>query len=113
MVWWPASLLAVVRGIGLLAGTRLGAQLAKAPGVVQRYAGYGLLPQAGLAQALALLFSRTFPEFSTQAGALVLAVVAVNVLVSPVLYRLALSRSGELGRAPGPEWGSGDQARAA
>jgi hypothetical protein len=53
--------------------------------VVQRYAGFGLLPQAGLAQALALLFSRTFPEFSAQAAALVLAVVTRNMVIPPVL----------------------------
>ena len=60
-----------------------------------------LLPQAGLAQALAILFSRTFPEFADQAGALVLSVVAVNVVLSPVAYRFALVRAGEVGKETG------------
>lgn len=106
IVWLPATLLSIVRGIGLLVGTRAGACFAGAPPAVQRYAGFGLLPQAGLAQALALLFGRTFPEFSTQAAALVLTVVAINVFVSPVLYRLALNRSGEVERAAKPGWSS-------
>ena len=40
-------------------------------------------PQAGLALALALLFSRTFSEFGEQAGALILAIVAINEVVAP------------------------------
>lgn len=59
----PAVLLVLVRAGGLLAGARVGAALAKAPETVRRFAGYGLLPQAGLALALALLFKKTFPEF--------------------------------------------------
>jgi Kef-type K+ transport system membrane component KefB len=98
LVWLPATLIAVVRAIGLLLGARVGARLVGAPDVVQRFAGYGLLPQAGLAQALALLFSRTFPEFSAEASTLVLAVVTLNVLISPVAYRIALARSGEASR---------------
>jgi Kef-type K+ transport system membrane component KefB len=97
VMWLPAIILAAVRAVGLLAGSRLGARLAGAPQVVQRFVGYGLLPQAGLAQALALLFNRVFPEFGAEAGSLVLAVVALNVLISPVAYRSALARSGEVG----------------
>jgi Kef-type K+ transport system membrane component KefB len=94
----PAMLLSVVRAVGLLAGTRLGAHLAAAPPTVRRFAGFGLLPQAGLAQALALLFNRTFPEFGEGAATLVLSVVMINVLISPIAYRFALVRSGEAGR---------------
>jgi Kef-type K+ transport system membrane component KefB len=100
-LWMPAAILAVVRALGLYGGSRLGARLCGASQAVQRYAGYGLLPQAGLAQALALLFSRTFPEFGVAAGALVLSIVALNVMISPIAYRLALVRSGEAGRESG------------
>jgi Kef-type K+ transport system membrane component KefB len=97
-VWAPTLLICVVRAAGLLAGTRLAGRVAAAPAPVQRYAGYGLLPQAGLAQALALLFTHTFPEFGEQAATLVLSVVMVNVLLPPIAYRFALIRSGEAGR---------------
>ena len=97
VVWLPATIIATVRAAGLFLGSRLGARLAAAPLAVQRFSGFGLLPQAGLAQALALLFSRTFPEFSSEAGTLVLAVVTLNVLISPIAYRIALARSGEAG----------------
>ena len=98
VVWLPATIIATVRAFGLFYGSRLGTRLAGAPAVVQRFAGYGLLPQAGLAQALALLFSRTFPEFGPEPGTLILAVVTLNVLISPVLYRLAITRSEEANR---------------
>lgn len=97
--WLPAGIIAAVRGGGLLAGSRLGARLAGAPPAVARYAGFGLLPQAGLALALSMLFAKTFPEFGAAASALTLGVVALNELLAPALYRVALVRCGEVGRA--------------
>jgi len=108
----PAAIFVLVRGAGLLGGTRLGARLAQAPPNVERYAGMGLLPQAGLALALALLFAKIFPEFGDDAAALTLGVVALNEIIAPAIYRLALVRSGEAGArsaaeeaetAPGPD----------
>ncbi|AKU91445.1 cation:proton antiporter [Vulgatibacter incomptus] len=99
----PAAIFVLVRGAGLLAGTRLGAKIAGAPDEVQRYAGMGLLPQAGLALALALLFAKTFPEFGDDAAALTLGVVALNEIIAPAIYRLALVRSGEAGTRAPPE----------
>jgi Kef-type K+ transport system membrane component KefB len=94
----PAMLFVIVRGSGLLWGARLGARLAGAPETVIRYAGFGLLPQAGLALALSMLFAKTFPEFGADAGALTLGVVAINELLAPAMYRFALVRSGEAGQ---------------
>lgn len=98
LVGAPAVLFVLVRGAGLLAGAAIGSRVAEAPAVVRRYAGFGLLPQAGLALALSMLFAKTFPEFGVEAGALTLGVVAINELVAPALYRFALVRSGEAGR---------------
>ncbi|HTV21306.1 MAG TPA: cation:proton antiporter [Polyangiaceae bacterium] len=95
VVGLPAVLFVLVRAGGLLAGAAIGARIAEAPPVVRRYAGFGLLPQAGLALALSLLFAKTFPEFGAEAGALTLGVVAINEMVAPAVYRLALVRSGE------------------
>lgn len=91
----PAVLLIATRALGLLAGSRLGARLAGADPAVQRFAGFGLLPQAGLALALALLFARTFPSFGEGAQALILSIVAINEILAPAFYRYALIRSGE------------------
>lgn len=103
LVGLPAGAFVLVRGAGLLAGSRLGARIAGAPEAVRRHAGFGLLPQAGLALALSMLFAKTFPEFGAEASALTLGVVALNELFAPAVYRFALVRCGEVGRArPSP-----------
>jgi hypothetical protein len=98
VVGGPALLFVVVRGLGLLGGSALGAHLAGASPRVRRFAGFGLLPQAGLALALSMLFGKIFPELGAEAGALTLGVVAINELVAPALYRHALAKSGEVGQ---------------
>jgi Kef-type K+ transport system membrane component KefB len=96
----PAAAFVLVRGAGLLAGSRLGARLAQAPEPIVRHVGFGLLPQAGLALALSMMFAKTFPEFGVGASALTFGVVALNELFGPAVYRGALVRSGEAGRLP-------------
>jgi Kef-type K+ transport system membrane component KefB len=95
----PALIFVGVRASGFLTGSWLAALIAGAPETVRKYAGFGLLPQAGLALALALLFVRTFPNFGAGASALVLSVVAINEMAAPILYRFALVRSGEASRS--------------
>ena len=113
LVGIPAAAFVLVRGFGLMAGTKIGARIADAPENVRRFAGMGLLPQAGLALALALLFAKTFPEFGDDAAALTLGVVALNEIIAPAIYRMALMRSGEAGKrverqAPAPEGVEGE-----
>ncbi|QQR92013.1 MAG: cation:proton antiporter [Myxococcales bacterium] len=90
-----ALLLVVVRAAGFFGGNAVASRIANAPSVVVKYAAFGLLPQAGLALALALLFSQTFPSLGQSAAGLVLGVVAINELIAPVLLRTVLLRSGE------------------
>lgn len=98
LVGIPAGIMVLTRAAGLLVGSRVGATLAQAPPEVVRWSGFGLLPQAGLALALSLLFAQTFPEFGAEAAALTLGVVAINEILAPAIYRYALVRSGEAGR---------------
>jgi hypothetical protein len=42
-----------------------------------------------------MMIERTFPEFGAGLGALVIATVAINELVGPILFKLALDRTGE------------------
>ena len=96
----PVACFVLIRAAALLAGSNVACRIAETPPEVRRYAGFGLLPQAGLALALALLFARTFPSLGEEAAALVFGIVAANELVAPVLYRFALIRSGEAGKRP-------------
>lgn len=97
----PVAIFAILRAAGFLYGTRTAARLAGAPDSVGRYAGFGLIPQAGMALALALLFARTFPSLGDEAAALVFGIVACNELLAPILFRVALFRSGEAGQRAG------------
>lgn len=113
VVGGAALVFVAVRAAGLLGGAWLGARLANAPKSVQRYAGFGLLPQAGLALALSMLFGKTFPEFGAEAAALTLGVVALNELIAPAVYRFALVKSGEAGQAaPAGQHGAAPEASA-
>jgi Kef-type K+ transport system membrane component KefB len=91
----PAAGLALIRGTILLSGAYAGSRKADAPDVVRKYIGYGLLPQAGLALSIAVLVGNTFPGFGQGASSLLFGIIALNELICPVIYRIALMRSGE------------------
>ncbi|MGB5221183.1 MAG: cation:proton antiporter [Polyangiales bacterium] len=73
------------------------------PASISRWAWTGLLPQAGLALALAVLVHRTLPGIGEGASALLLTVVALNELFMPAVLSRALIRSGEAGQADAAE----------
>ena len=99
----PALLFVAVRGLGFTFGCRIAGRIAGASEVVSKYSGFGLLPQSGLALAIAILFAKMFPNFGDSAAALVFSIVGINELVAPVLYRWAIIRSGEAGKLPADE----------
>ncbi len=95
----PALIFVATRATGFATLGWLSTTIAKAPDDVRKYVGFGLMPQAGLALALAMLFVKTFPHFGAPASALVLGGVAINEMVAPILYRFALVKTGEAGKA--------------
>jgi len=95
----PALVLVLVRAAGFLTLGWVAATVAEAEEHIRKYVGFGLVPQAGLALALALLFVKTFPRIGAAAETLVLGAVAINEMVAPILYRIALLRTGEAGKA--------------
>lgn len=99
VVGLPAIVLVATRMSGFLALGWLSTRIARATDNVRKYIGFGLMPQAGLALALALLFVKTFPKLGAGAAALVFGGVAINEMVAPVLYRYALVKTGEAGKA--------------
>ncbi len=107
----PAAIIAVVRGVGFWWGCRRAARRTGAVANVEKYVWVGLLPQAGLALALALILQRTFPTFGVEAAALILGVVALNQVVTPIMLRIALVRSGEAGKKDGDDHGHGSDDR--
>ncbi len=94
----PVGIIAITRGIALYGGTRLACQTTGAEPMVTRFGWIGLLPQAGLSLALVVVIQSTFPTFGGFAALLMLSVLGLNQLISPVLLRVALVRSGEAGK---------------
>jgi Kef-type K+ transport system membrane component KefB len=93
---WPVALgLAAVRAIATWIAARVGSRLADDMAVVRRWGWSGLVSQAGLTLGLSVVIERTFPGVGAGFRSLVIATVAINELVGPVLFKLALDRSGE------------------
>ena len=53
------------------------------------------MSQAGLTLGLSLVVVRAFPQFGGDFRSLVIATVAINEVVGPICFKLALDRSGE------------------
>jgi Kef-type K+ transport system membrane component KefB len=97
---WPVALiLAGARGAVTWAASRAASALAHDPPVLRRWGWSGLISQAGLTLGLSVLVAREFPSFGTPFRSLAVATVAVNELVGPVLFKLALDRAGETAHA--------------
>ena len=86
------------------AGSRRG-RAAPIPSVA-KYAWFGLLPQSGLALALALLMRDAFPTFGKHAAVLLLGVVGVNEMIAPPIFRIVMLRSGEAGKRASADFGA-------
>ncbi len=105
--WIAAALLAiyfVTRISGKIFGTYIGARVSKAPEVVRKYAGFGLLPQGGIALGLSLAIMEILPvaesgPMATYNGMLIRVIVIGAVFISeifgPILLKIMLFKSGE------------------
>ncbi len=96
----PVAIIVLTRGSSFFIMGKVATRGPNVEPIIKKMSWLGLLPQAGLALALAELVRRTFPDFGDAVFALVVGVVATNELVAPVILRIALLRSGEAGRRP-------------
>lgn len=86
----------VARSAGKYFGAALGAKVVKCEPRIQKYLGFTLLPQAGVAIGMAQLVMVRLPEYGGQIRAVVLAATLVYELIGPVLTRMALTKAGEI-----------------
>ncbi len=93
--------IALVRAGAIWTGMRLGGRWARAGAPELRYAWMGLISQAGVAIGLATIVADAYPEQGAVLSTLLLALIAVNETVGPVLFRRAIVASGEA--VPEPE----------
>lgn len=87
----------VFRIVGKLAGASIGAALSKAPLVVKKYIGFGLLSQVGVAVGLAITVNREFPnsEIGPLVVTILLATTILTEIIGPIATKSAVMKSGE------------------
>ena len=94
--FWPLLIpIIAVRTAAIWGGTRVGVRWAGAPPDTRRV-WMGLVPQAGVAIGLAAAVAQAYPVRGSQMRTLFLAVVAINQVIGPILFRFALNRSNEI-----------------
>jgi Kef-type K+ transport system membrane component KefB len=86
--------------MGLLrVGTGLGARWSRVEPPVDRLVWMGLVSQAGVTLGLAGIVAHEFPAWGVPLHTLVVALIALHQLMGPLLFRVALGRVNEVGRA--------------
>lgn len=93
---WPLAAGFVLWRVGLIATTSWsGARLAGEAKGLARHAWTAFVAQAGVSLGLAELVALRYPEMGARIKTLVLAVIALNQLVGPPLFKLSLKLMGE------------------
>ena len=83
------------RAIGKFSGAVIGARWLGLEPTVQRFLGFGLIAQAGLAVGLTIAIDQRYDSFAPIVSTVVLAAVAIFEMVGPISTRFALRQSGE------------------
>ena len=91
------AVIITMRTVGKLGGSYLGGVISAAPIVVKKYLPLGLLPQAGVSIGLVLAAKEYVGDLSAARIMVnaILASVIINELISPILVKKALIKSGE------------------
>lgn len=87
----------IIRVVGKMLGAYLGARISKFPQTVQKYLGFTLIPQAGVAIGLSMVAQSIIPQpYGDVIRAIVLAGTVIYELVGPVVTKTALIKAGEI-----------------
>lgn len=93
---WPIALLFfLARLLATVLASKVASRIAHDPEAIRGYGWAPLISQAGLTLALSHTIEREFPSLATGMRALVIATVAINEVLGPVLFKYALERCKE------------------
>jgi len=93
---WPVALaLSAVRMIAAWLSHRASSRAARDEPSVRRWGWTSMLSQAGLTLGLAAVVEAAYPALRGEFRSLVIATVAINQVFGPVVFKLALEKSGE------------------
>jgi Kef-type K+ transport system membrane component KefB len=99
--WATALILAGARAAITIGTARVAAVLAKDDPMVKKWGWGPLISQAGVAIGIGSVIAGKFPSFGARFQDVVIACVALNEMVGPILFKIAIDRSKE-GKAPTP-----------
>ncbi|HHX79289.1 MAG TPA: cation:proton antiporter [Acholeplasmataceae bacterium] len=87
----------VMRVIGKWTGAWVGGKITKASLEVQKYLGFSLIPQAGVAIGLSLIASTVLePTQAAQLTAVILSATLIYELIGPLITKISLQKAGEI-----------------
>lgn len=98
--WGIMLVLLIVRLIGIVIGTFTGGTLAGEPMRYNRISWMSFVTQAGIGLGLATEVAVQFPEWGESFATILIAVIVINELVGPPLFRAAIKKVGEAHVAP-------------
>ncbi len=94
--WSLALLMVVLRAATTYGGTYLGGKLTGASSEIKNYGWMGFIGQAGLTLGLSILVVKNIPgPIGLSIRTLVIATIAINQIIGPVLFRYAVEKVGE------------------
>lgn len=97
---WPIALaLCAGRSVFTYIAAQISSRLANDSPVVRKWGWSSLVSQAGLALGLGVVVKNSFPSVGDGFGSLVIAAVAINEMIGPVLFKMALDKTGETDRS--------------
>jgi Kef-type K+ transport system membrane component KefB len=96
---WPVALtLCGTRALASIVAARISSRLANDEPSLRSWGWSSLVSQAGFALGLSVVIAKAFPTIGPGFRDLAIASVAINEMVGPVIFKLALDRAGETRR---------------
>lgn len=96
-VWDIALILVSVRALAIYFGVRIATAVAREPEPMRKNAWLSFVSQAGVVLGLAIIVENNLPGLGAEIKTIVIATIAMNLMIGPVLFKMALARVKEVG----------------
>lgn len=93
--WKIALLFFVIRMVGMISGAWIGSTIAGDPKQYRRIGWMPYVTQAGVSLALVMVVSSSFPVWGPKLATILIAVIVLNQLIGPPIFKWAIKRVGE------------------
>lgn len=94
--WFIALFIVGIRLLMTFSGTYLGGKFTGASANINRYGWMGFVGQAGLSLGLSVMLMKTIPgPIGKNIATLIIASIAINQIIGPIMFRFSLMRAGD------------------